>query len=38
MPARFQLRDRDFADLSEELRPAGVTLVRDGATERFRAE
>jgi hypothetical protein len=37
LPARFQLIDRDFADLSAEVRPGGVRLDRDGASRRFLA-
>jgi lysophospholipase L1-like esterase len=37
LPARFQLDPRDFADLTAEVKPFGMTLVRDGATERFRS-
>ncbi|HSC26510.1 MAG TPA: hypothetical protein VLD67_04500 [Vicinamibacterales bacterium] len=37
LPARFQLVEKDFADLSVETRKEGVRLDRDGATRRFRA-
>jgi hypothetical protein len=36
LPARFQLVDRDFADLSAEARKDGLQLDRDGASRRFR--
>lgn len=35
LPARFQLDDGDYGRLSETVRRAGGTLVRDAATDRF---
>jgi hypothetical protein len=37
MPARFQVDDADYGRLVESVSAAGGSLVRDGATERFRA-
>jgi SGNH hydrolase-like domain, acetyltransferase AlgX len=37
MPARFQTDDADFGHLAETVRQAGGTLVRNAATDRFRA-
>jgi hypothetical protein len=36
MPARFQVDDDDYGRLAVIVREAGGTLVRNGATERFR--
>jgi len=36
LPARFQLDDTDFGHLREAAAAAGQTLVRDGASARFR--
>jgi hypothetical protein len=37
LPARFQLDDEDFASLKAAAEQTGQTLVRDAATERFKA-
>jgi len=37
LPARFQVNDVDFANLQRDTGTRGETLVRDGATDRFKA-
>ena len=37
LPARFQVNDADFANLQRDVAQHGETLVRNGATERFKA-
>ncbi len=37
LPARFQVNDADFANLQSDVARRGETLVRDGATDRFKA-
>lgn len=37
MPARFQVDDEDYRELSQAVRQAGGELVRDAANERFAA-
>ena len=37
LPARFQLDDEDFGNLEAAAEQSGQTLVRDAATERFKA-
>jgi lysophospholipase L1-like esterase len=36
MPARLQVDDADYGRLAQTVREAGGTMVRDGATDRFR--
>lgn len=37
MPARLQVDDADYGRLAQTVKEAGGTMVRDGATDRFRA-